>query len=181
MSVYDYNYTSIEGKPASLKDYKGDVMLIVNTATKCGFAGQFEGLEKLYKDYKDKGFTVVGFPSNQFKDQEPDGNEKVAETCKIRWGVTFPLSQKVEVRGENPDPLFAYLTKEKPFEGITSKGLKAKGFTMMLHGLYGKGSDDNQIKWNFTKFLVDRYGNVVKRYETPVPPEDLAADIEKLL
>jgi glutathione peroxidase len=180
MSVYDFDYTSIEGKPASTNDFAGQVMLIVNTATKCGFAGQFEGLEKLYKDYGDKGFVVVGFPSNQFMDQEPGENEDVAQTCKIRWGVTFPLSRKIEVRGSSPDPLFSYLTSEQGFKGV-GKGIKAKSFEVMMKAKYGKDFSDDQIKWNFTKFLIDREGNVVKRYESPVVPADIAADIEALL
>ncbi|MCI1901805.1 MAG: glutathione peroxidase [Bifidobacteriaceae bacterium] len=180
MSIYDYKYTSIEGKPVALDDYKGKVLLVVNTATKCGFAGQFDGLEKLYKEYGDKGFSVIGFPSNQFMDQEPGENSDVAQTCKIRWGVTFPLSEKIEVRGESADPIFSYLTAQKPFEGV-GKGLKAKAFEMTLRAKYGKDYSDDQIKWNFTKFLIDREGNVVKRYESPVVPEDISGDIEKLL
>lgn len=180
MTVYDYGYTSIEGAAASLKEHEGEVLVLVNTATKCGFAGQFEGLEKLYQDYKGKGFTVIGFPSNQFMDQEPGSNDEVAQTCKIRWGVTFPLSQKIEVRGENPDPLFSYLTAEQPFAGM-GKGVKAKSFEVMMKAKYGKGFDDDQIKWNFTKFLVDRQGNVVKRYESPTTPDEMRKDIEALL
>lgn len=180
MTIYDYDYTTIEGKKASLADYRGDVMVVVNTATKCGFAGQFEGLEKLFQDYKDKGFTVVGFPSNQFMDQEPGTNNEVAETCKVRWGVTFPLSQKIDVRGDSQDPVFTYLTTEAPFDGV-GKGLKAKSFEVMLKAKYGKGYGDNQIKWNFTKFLVNREGTVVKRYESPVTPDEMRKDIEALL
>ena len=180
MSVYDFSYTSIENKPVLLSDYRGKVLLIVNTASKCGFTPQYEGLEALYRQYQEKGFTVVGFPCNQFMDQEPGDDQAISEFCKLRFGVTFPLSQKVEVRDENAIPLYRYLTSQKGFEGL-GRGIKAKTLEMMLRARYKGGYSDNQIKWNFTKFLIDRGGNVVKRYEPTVAPKDIAADIEKLL
>lgn len=180
MSVYDYEYTSIENKPVKLSDYAGKVLLIVNTASKCGFTPQYEGLEELYQTYREKGFAVIGFPSNQFMDQEPGTNEEIASFCQLRYGVTFPLSQKVDVRDEGATPLYRYLTAQKGFEGF-NRGLKAKAMETMLKAKYKEGYSDPQIKWNFTKFLIDRTGNVVERFEPTVEPKDLVPAIEKLL
>src|SRR5690554_135816 len=180
MSIYNYEYTSIEGKPVKMSEYSGKVVLIVNTASECGFTPQYEGLQKLYEKYKDQGLEIIGFPSNQFKGQEPGSDEEIATFCQVRFGVTFPLSQKVEVRGENAIPLYQYLTSQKGFKGF-GKGLKAKVFETMLKSIYKDSYSDDQIKWNFTKFLVDREGKVYNRYEPTVEPEDMAKDIEGLL
>ena len=180
MSVYDFEYTSIENQPVRMSDYKGKVLLIVNTASKCGFTPQYKGLEELYQSYRERGFTIIGFPCNQFMEQEPGSNQEISEFCSVRYGVTFPLSGKVDVRGETAIPLFQYLTSQKEFQGF-EKGLKNKTFELMLRNRYKEGFSDNQIKWNFTKFLIDRSGNVVSRYESPVEPMSLAGDIEKLL
>lgn len=180
MSVYEYEYTSIENQPVSLSEYEGKALLIVNTASKCGFTPQFEGLEELYQKYKDQGFVVIGFPCNQFMEQEPGSDQEIAEFCSVRYGVTFPLSQKVDVRGEAAIPLYRYLTSQKGFEGF-GKGAKAKALELMLKARYKDGFSDEQIKWNFTKFLVGRDGQVVARYESMVEPKDIAADIEALL
>ncbi len=180
MSVYDYAYTSIENHPVEMSDYKGKVLLIVNTASKCGFTPQYEGLEALYKKYQDRGLVVIGFPCNQFMEQEPGDGQTIAEFCSLRYGVTFPLSEKVDVRDENAIPLYRYLTAQKGFEGF-GKGAKAKAMALMLKARYKEGFSDNQVKWNFTKFLIDRSGNVAARYEPMVEPKDIAGDIEKLL
>jgi glutathione peroxidase len=180
MSIYDFTYTSIENQQVKMSDYKGKVLLIVNTASKCGFTPQYKGLEKLYQSYRERGFTIIGFPCNQFMEQEPGSNQEISEFCSVRYGVTFPLSGKVDVRGETAIPLFQYLTSQKEFQGF-EKGLKNKTFELMLRNRYKEGFSDNQIKWNFTKFLIDRSGNVVSRYESPVEPMSLAGDIEKLL
>lgn len=180
MSVYDYEYTSIEKRPVKMSEYKGQVMLIVNTASKCGFTPQYEGLEALYKTYKDRGFTVIGFPCNQFLNQESGSNEEISEFCSLRYGVTFPLSQKVDVRDETAIPLYRYLTSQKGFLGLDNSE-KTKEFELFLKTQYKDSYQDDQIKWNFTKFLIDRSGNIVRRYESPVEPKDIAADIEKLL
>ncbi len=180
MSVYDYEYTSIENKPVQMSINKGKVLLIVNTASKCGFTPQYKGLEELYQKYNDRGFTVIGFPCNQFMEQEPGSNEEISEFCSVRYGVTFPLSQKVDVRDDTAIPLYKYLTSQKDFQGLGS-GIKAKSMEVMLKARYKDGYADPQIKWNFTKFLIDREGNVVSRYEPTVVPEDIAGDIEKLL
>lgn len=157
MTVFDFTVRAANGDDVSLSDYKGDVLLIVNTASKCGFTPQFEGLEALYQQYKDQGLTVIGFPSNQFKNQDPGTNDEIQEFCKLNYGVTFPVMAKIDVNGGNADPLYTFLKKEKG-------------------GIMG-----DAIKWNFTKFLVDRDGNVVKRYDSTKTPESLAPDIEALL
>ena len=180
MSIYDYVYTSIEGNPVSMSQYKGKVVLIVNTASKCGFAPQYEKLETLYQRYRDQGFEVIGFPCNQFMDQEPGDEAAISEFCSVRYGVTFPMSAKADVRGDDAIPLFRYLTEQKGFEGM-GKGIKNKAFDMMLKARYKDRYKDSQVKWNFTKFLVDRQGEVVARFEPVVEPSEIAAYIEKLL
>ena len=180
MSVYEFDYTSVEGKPVKMADYEGKVLLIVNTASKCGFAPQFQGLEELYKKYKEQGFEVIGFPCNQFKDQEPGDEKAVAEFCSVRYGVTFPLSSKVDVREDSAIPLYKYLTSQKGFTGM-GKGLKTKAFELMMKAKYKGAYQDDQIKWNFTKFLVDRQGEIIARFEPVVEPKDIDADIQKLL
>lgn len=157
MSIYDFNLIDIDENPISMTDYKGKVLLIVNTASKCGFTTQYKGLEALYQNYKDQGLEVLGFPCDQFGNQEPGENEEIKGFCELNYGVTFPLFEKTNVNGEDAHPLFKFLTNAKP-------------------GLVGKG-----IKWNFTKFLVDREGNVVERFAPVVEPETLKSKIEKLL
>ncbi|MCX7714900.1 MAG: glutathione peroxidase [Clostridia bacterium] len=180
MSIYDYEYTSIENNQVQFSEYKGKILLVVNTASKCGFTPQYEGLEELYRKYKEQGFVVIGFPCNQFMEQEPGNEKEISEFCSLRYGVTFPLSKKVDVRGETALPLFKYLTSQKGFQGF-GKGVKAKTLEIMLKARYKDNFSDEQIKWNFTKFLIDRSGNVVSRYECTVEPNDIAIDIEKLL
>jgi glutathione peroxidase len=157
-TVYEFSATTIDGKPRKLADYKGKVLLVVNTASKCGFTPQYKGLEALYEKYKSKGLVVLGFPSNQFGQQEPGPDDEIAEFCEMNFGVTFPLFSKVDVNGDAAHPLFKYLTS-------TKKGLL--------------GSE--AIKWNFTKFLIGRDGNVIERYAPTTKPEDLEGDIERVL
>lgn len=180
MRIYDFDYTSIEGRPVQLSEHKGKVLLIVNTASKCGFTPQYRGLQSLYDTYRDQGFEVIGFPCKQFMDQEPGSEDEIAEFCSVKYGVTFPLSQKVDVRGESTIPLFQYLTSQQRFAGL-GKSVKAKAMEVMLRAKYKDGYSDDQIKWNFTKFLIDREGRVAGRYEPNVEPEAIAADIEELL
>ena len=153
-SIYDFEALSIEGKPAHLSTQRGKVMLIVNTASKCGFTPQFAGLEELWKQYRDKGLVVLGFPSNQFGAQDPGSNDEIASFCQLNYGVSFPMMGKVDVNGDKAHPLWKWLTAEAP--GIL--GTKA-------------------IKWNFTKFLIDKKGNVINRFEPAVTPE--AAELVK--
>jgi glutathione peroxidase len=157
-SIYDIPVTTIEGTPTTLAPYRGNVLLIVNVASKCGFTPQYAGLEELYQKYKDRGLVVLGFPCNQFMWQEPgDGNE-IKSFCTLKYNVTFPMFAKVDVNGNATHPLYKHLKDE-------------------ARGLLGTTS----VKWNFTKFLVDREGKVICRYGTMTKPEKLAADIEKLL
>lgn len=156
MSIYDFPVTTIRGERTTLAEYKGQVLLIVNTASKCGLTPQYEGLQKLYEEYKDQGLVVLGFPCNQFKEQEPEGAAKIEEFCKLHYGVTFPMFDKVDVIGDNAHPLFAYLTSRGPAEQF-------------------------DIKWNFAKFLINRDGEVVKRIDPQVTPAEIEGDIQSLL
>ncbi len=156
-NLYDFSTPALSGPSIDLADYRGEVVLIVNTASKCGFAPQFTGLEELYRKHRDAGFVVLGFPSDQFAHQEYDDAERIADYCQINHGVTFPMSAKIDVNGRGTHPLFAWLKNE-------------------AGGILG-----GTIKWNFTKFLVDREGRVVRRYAPMTRPEDIEADILALL
>ena len=157
MTVYDFVMTDAEGAEVSLADYKGKVLLIVNTATGCGFTPQYNGLEELYEKYKDKGLEILDFPCNQFGEQAPGTDAEISEFCAINFGVSFKQFSKIDVNGENEAPLYTYLKNEKG-------------------GILG-----TKIKWNFTKFLVDREGNVVERYAPTVTPERMEPKIVELL
>lgn len=157
-SVYDFSARTITGEEVSLADYRGQVLLVVNTASKCGFTPQFTGLEKLYEQYADRGFAVLGFPCNQFLNQEPGDEAEIAQFCSMDYGVTFPMFAKIDVNGPAAHPLFQHLTDAAP-------------------GLLGS----KKVKWNFTKFLVGRDGQVIDRYAPTTKPEDIARDIETAL
>ncbi|TCT15367.1 glutathione peroxidase [Natranaerovirga pectinivora] len=157
MSIYDFTCKNIRGEEVSLENYKGKVLLIANTASKCGLTPQYEGLEYLYKTYQEKGLEILGFPCNQFGNQEPGSNDDIESFCALNYGVSFTIMEKVDVNGDEAHPLFVYLKKEAP--GLLSKS----------------------IKWNFTKFLIDRNGKVIHRYAPTTSPEKITDDIEKLL
>jgi len=157
-SVYGFEVTTIMGLPKSIGDYRGKVLLIVNTASKCGFTPQYAGLQELYEVYQDRGLEILGFPCNQFGKQEPGANEEIQQFCQINYGVTFAMFDKINVNGSNAHPLYEYLKEQAP--GVL--GLKV-------------------IKWNFTKFLVDREGHVLKRFAPSVEPKELVPEIETLL
>jgi glutathione peroxidase len=157
-SIYDFSVTSIKGQAVNLSTYKDKVLLIVNTASQCGFTPQYQGLQALYDKYASKGLVILGFPCNQFGQQEPGTASEIQTFCETRFGVTFPLFEKVDVNGKDAHPLFQYLTKAAP-------------------GLLGTET----IKWNFTKFLVDRNGKVIERYASMAKPEDIDKAIQKLL
>ena len=169
-----YNVTAQDGSTVSLKDYEGKVLLIVNTATGCGFTPQYEDLERIYKQYRDQGFEILDFPCNQFAGQAPESDEEIHQFCTMKFGTEFPQFKKIDVNGDDADPLFAALATEKPFAGF-GRGLKAKGLEKFTNMNNKKFGDKAYIKWNFTKFLVDREGNLVERFE---PTADMA-DVEK--
>ncbi|WP_017473483.1 glutathione peroxidase [Amphibacillus jilinensis] len=156
MTVYDFTITTIDGAEKSLADYRGSVLLIVNTATKCGLKNQFNGLQQLYDDFKDQGFIVLGFPCNQFLHQEPGSNQHIQQTCQLNFGVNFPIFSKIKVNGKDAHPLYQYLTNQ-------------------TSGVLG-----GAIKWNFTKFLINRNGDVVKRFAPTTEPEEMVEDIQVL-
>lgn len=157
-TIYDFTAKDLNGRDVPLSDFKGQVVLIVNTASECGFTPQYAGLQKLYEKLDTKKFSVLGFPSNQFGQQEPGNSEQIANFCQKNYGVTFPMFEKVDVKGNNAHPLFKYLTSEAP-------------------GLLGS----ELIKWNFTKFLIDKEGCVVDRFAPQTAPEKIEADVIKLL
>lgn len=181
MSIYDFTANSIEGDTVSLSEFKDKVLIIVNTASKCGFTPQYEGLEQLYKKYRSRGFEILAFPSNQFGEQEPGENLEVKNFCMINYGVSFPLFEKTEVRGENAHPLFTYLTENAPFKGFDPDHPAGKKLSSFIHERFPQTMEGDSIKWNFTKFLINRKGDIVGRYEPPVSPLDMEEDIEKLL
>jgi len=179
-TIYDFTAVSNTGETVNFADYKGKVLLVVNTASKCGFTPQYDGLELLYKTYKNKGLVVIGFPCDQFGHQEPGTNEEIAEFCRLNHGVTFPLMDKVEVNGENAHPIFQWLYSEKPFAGFGESDT-AKFMDQMLAGRDPEYASNPDIKWNFTKFLIDRKGRVAARFEPTVTPEEMDAQIKELL
>lgn len=156
-SFYDFEMKNIEGKNVKLSKFKNNVVLVVNTASKCGLTPQYEGLEELYKTNKSKGLVVLGFPCNQFLGQEPGTSEEIRSFCTNKYNITFPIFEKIEVNGEKTHPLYVFLKGQQPLEG------------------------KNDIRWNFEKFLVDKSGKVVKRYSPKTKPADIKADIEGLL
>ncbi|MCM3003391.1 glutathione peroxidase [Priestia koreensis] len=158
MSVYEFSAKTIQGEDVSLEKYKGKVLLIVNTASKCGFTPQYKELQAVYEEYKEQGLDILGFPCNQFGGQEPGSEGDIEQFCELNYGVTFPMFAKVDVKGNNAHPLFTYLSEKAP-------------------GLLGSKA----IKWNFTKFLVTKEGDVVKRYAPQTSPADIKKDIEELL
>lgn len=177
--IYDFKTTGNKGAEVDLAQYEGKVLMIVNTASKCGFTPQYDGLEALYQKYKDQGLVIIGFPCDQFNGQEPGSNEEIAEFCRLNHGVTFPLMAKTEVNGPNAEPVFEFLKAQAPDEEYV--GVKAKVTAKMLKGLSKSMEKDSDIRWNFTKFLVSRDGSVIKRYAPTTAPEDIEKDIREML
>ena len=177
--IYDFKALNNKGVEMDFAQYEGKVLMIVNTASKCGFTPQYDGLEALYQKYKDQGLTIVGFPCDQFAHQEPGSNEEIAEFCRLNHGVTFQLMSKIDVNGPDANPVFEYLKSAAPAEEY--KGLKAKAAHAMLKGLSKSVEKDSDILWNFTKFLVNRDGTIVKRYAPTTTPEDIEKDIQGML
>jgi len=178
-TIYDFKAQNNKGAEVNFKDYEGKVLLIVNTASKCGFTPQYDGLEALYQKYKDRGLVIVGFPCDQFAGQEPGSNEEIAEFCRLNHGVTFPLMAKGDVNGENAQPIFEYLKTQAPTEEY--KGFKAKATHKLLKGISKSVEKDSDILWNFTKFLVSRDGKTVKRFAPTAEPKDFEAEVKAML
>lgn len=171
-TVYDFTVKDRQGNDISLKDYEGKVLLIVNTATGCGFTPHYDPLEAMYKELKDKGFEILDFPCNQFANQAPGSDDKINEFCTMKFGTDFPRFAKIDVNGDTAIPLFAYLATEKPFEGF-GKGLKVAALKAFADANNKKYGEKAYIKWNFTKFLIDRQGQVIARFEPTVEMEDV--------
>jgi len=180
-SVLDFTVKDRKSNDVALSEYKGKVLLIVNTATKCGFTPQYEELEALYKAYKDKGLEILDFPCNQFGNQAPGSDEEIAQFCSLNYGTEFPQFKKIEVNGENENPLFTYLKKEKGFEGFNLEHPIGKILDEMMTKADPDYATKPDIKWNFTKFLVDKEGKVIARYEPTHDIKLIEQDIKKLL
>ena len=178
-NIYDFKALTNRGEEMDFSQFKGKVLMIVNTASKCGFTPQYDGLEELYQKYKDQGLVIIGFPCDQFAHQEPGTDEEIAEFCRINHGVTFQLMKKVDVNGENAHPIFEYLKSQAPTEEY--KGLKAKATHTMLKGISKSAKKESDILWNFTKFIISRDGAVVKRFPPTTEPADFENDIKEML
>ena len=179
-NVYDFTVKDRNGNDVSLNDYNGKVLLIVNTATGCGFTPHYEPLEAMYRDLRDKGFEILDFPCNQFANQAPGDDEEIHTFCKMKFGTEFHQFAKIDVNGDNADPLFAFLAGEKPFEGF-GKGLKNAALNKFASMNNKKFGDKAYIKWNFTKFLIDRNGNVITRFEPTEDMDEVRKAVEELL
>ena len=177
--IYDFKAFTSKGKEIDFSEFEGKVLLIVNTASKCGFTPQFAGLEELNQKYKDQGLVIIGFPCNQFKEQDPEGDEKIEEFCQLNYGVTFQIMRKGDVNGADAQPIFEYLKEQAPTEEYN--GLKAKATHALLKKLSKSVEKDSDILWNFTKFLIAKDGATVKRFAPTAEPKDMEKDIEAML
>ena len=180
MSVYDYSVVTPKGEEVSLKNYEGKVLLIVNTATGCGFTPQYKDLEAIYEADHDKGLEIIDVPCNQFAGQTPGTDEEIHEFCTLKYNTQFPQMKKSDVNGENELPLYTYLKSQKGFEGF-GKGAKAAAFGVMMKKFDKDYKNNPAIKWNFTKFVCDRQGNVVARFEPTADMKEVKACVESLL
>ena len=180
MNIYDYTVPAADGSTVSLKDYEGKVLLIVNTATGCGFTPQYKDLEEIYHEDHEKGLEIIDIPCNQFAGQTPGTDEEIHQFCTLKYNTEFPQMKKSDVNGENALPLYGYLKSQKGFEGF-GKGAKALAMSAMLKKIDSDYKNNPDIKWNFTKFVVDRKGNVVARFEPTADMNDVKACVESLL
>ena len=180
MGFYDQSVMTAKGEEISMKDYEGKVVLVVNTATGCGFTPHYKDLEAMYEKYHDRGFEIIDVPCNQFAGQTPGTDDEIHEFCTLKFGTEFPQFTKIDVNGESADPLFAYLATEKPFAGF-GKGLKNAALNKFAEKNNKKYGDKAYIKWNFTKFLVDREGHVIARFEPTVDMKEVRAAVEAAL
>ncbi|PYI51792.1 glutathione peroxidase [Paenibacillus flagellatus] len=181
MSIYDIQVNGMDGRPVEWSAYRGAVLLIVNTASRCAYSRQFAGLQRLYDTYRDQGFTILGFPCNQFNDKEPDEGPAVRLYCEQTFGVAFPLFAKTEVRGPSAHPLFRYLTRQAPFRGFDPESPEERKMEWFLKEKYPDIYAGDGVKWNFSKFLIGRDGRVAGRYETTTEPDDIEPAIRSLL
>ena len=179
-TVYDFKVKDRKGNEVSLSDFSGKVMLIVNTATGCGFTPHYEPLEKMYKELRDKGFEILDFPCNQFANQAPGTEEEIHSFCTLKFGTEFPQFAKIDVNGDNADPLFVFLASEKPSEGF-GKGLKNAVVKKFIDANNKKFGDKTYINWNFTKFLIDREGKVIARFEPTFDMDEVRKAVEAAL
>jgi len=180
--IYDITVKDIDGSDVSLANYKGKVLLIVNVASKCGLTPQYEGLEALYQKYKDQGLEILGFPCNQFLEQEPGTNEEIQSFCSLNYNVTFPLFDKIDVNGEAESPLYTYLKKQAPFKGYPEGTEEFATMLDEIHQKTGTGFDKGDaIRWNFGKFLVSKDGKTILRFEPMVTPDMMEEAIQKML
>ena len=171
-AVYDFSVKEKSGEMKSLKDYEGKVLLIVNTATGCGFTPHYDPLEAMYREFRDQGFEILDFPCNQFGNQAPGSDEEIHQFCTMKFGTEFPQFAKIDVNGDNADPLFVYLATEKPFKGF-GKGIMSAALDKFAKANNKAFGDKAYIKWNFTKFLVNRNGEVIERFEPTVDMEEV--------
>lgn len=178
-TIFDYKAIASNGKEIDFKDFEGKVLLIVNTASKCGFTPQFDGLEELNKKYRDRGLVVLGFPCNQFAEQDPGADNEIEGFCRLNYGVTFQIMKKTDVNGDDEHPVFKFLKEQAPSEEY--KGIKAKATHTMLKGLSKSAKKSSDILWNFTKFLVAKDGTTVLRFPPTTEPKDIEKAIEELL
>ncbi|MBQ7517378.1 MAG: glutathione peroxidase [Bacteroidales bacterium] len=177
--IYEFKTLSNKGKEVDFAQFEGKVLMVVNTASKCGFTPQYDGLEALYQKYKEQGLVILGFPCDQFAGQEPGSDGEIAEFCRLNHGVTFPLMAKCEVNGPKAEPVFEYLKEQAPTEEY--KGLKAKAASTLFKAMSKSAVKKSDIQWNFTKFLVNRDGSVIKRFPPTTTPEDIEKDIQAML
>ncbi len=181
MSVYDYTVKDTEGNDVSLNDYEGKVLLIVNSATECGFTPQYNELTEIYNEFKDDGFVILDFPCNQFGNQAPGSGEEIKEACRLKFLVQYPIFEKIDVNGDNEDALYTYLKSEKGFEGFDAEHPLAERIGEVVSQIDEDYENNSDIKWNFTKFLVDREGNVVRRFEPTKDLNVVKEEIKELL
>lgn len=177
--IFDFKAQTGKGAELDFSQLEGKVLMIVNTASKCGFTPQYDGLEALYKKYKDRDFIIIGFPCDQFAHQEPGTDAEIEEFCRVNHGVTFQLMKKIDVNGANAHPIFEYLKEQAPNEEY--KGLKAKAAQKLFKSISKSVEKESDIMWNFTKFLISRDGTVVKRFAPTTTPEEMEKDIQELL
>jgi len=178
-TIYDFKAPTSRGKELDFAQFEGKVLLIVNTASKCGLTPQFKGLEELNQKYKDQGLVIIGFPCNQFKEQDPGSDNQIEEFCQLNYGVTFQIMKKIDVNGETADPIFVYLKEQAPAEDYN--GLKAKAARSLFRKISDTAKSDSDIQWNFTKFLISKDGKTIRRFAPTTEPKDFEKDIEALL